>query len=419
MIKKEMLDAINTKIKEVKDFVASDKIEDAKRAKEELKVMQDKFDLIKDLEDEPDPDPKALKRVSKTENSVGTAFVNAIKARLDMGRLSEEDANLLNQMSEGSDSNGGLTVPQDISTRINELRRTEDALEMEVNVEPVTTVKGSRVFEKNADQIPFDNVEEAAEFPEADTPEFKNVSYTIKKKGGILKATKELLNDSAENILSYLIKWIGKKEKATRNFLILKKVDEITADKEVQISSIDDLKDVLNVSLDPAIAVNAKAITNQDGFNWMDKLKDKDGKYIVQPDPTKETPGLLFGKYPIRTVSNKTMKTIDGKIPMILGDLKEAITIFDREHTSIEISDQAGKLWESDLTGIKVRDRLDIQAVDVEAVVKGYIVKIYTKKELEDMTVEAIETLATSLGYTLSGSTKADKISSFLSEQSA
>lgn len=417
MKKKEMLDQINAKVKEVKDLVTADKIEEAKAAKKELQDMQDKFDLIKDLDEE--PEPQNLKPVEGTKNSAGNAFVNAIKAKLNGERLSEEDAAVLNQMSEGSDPDGGLTVPQDISTRINEYRRTQDALETEVNNEKVSTTKGSRVFEVLADQTPFDNVEEAAEFPEVGTPQFKQIRYAIKKKGGILKVTEELLQDSAENILAYLIKWIGKKEKATRNFLILGKIDEITAGKEVPVKDIDDMKDIFNITLDPAITVSSKVITNQDGFAWMDKLKDSDGKYIIQPDPTKATPGLLFGKYPIRTVSNKTLKTKDGKIPLIFGDLKEAITIFDREYTSIEMSNVAGDLWGKDLTGIKVRDRLDIQAVDEEAIIKGYVVKIYTKKELDAMTVEEITALAASLGYTLSGSTKAEKISSFLAAQTA
>lgn len=347
------------------------------------------------------------------------AFINALKAKLNGTPLGEEDAEILNKMSEGSGKDGGLTVPQDISTRINEYRRSEDALENEVSVEKVSTVKGSRVFEVRGDQVPFDNVEEAADFPDADTPELKQIYYTIKKKGGIISVTRELLQDSAENILAYLTKWIGKKEKVTRNMLILKKIDEITEGAESQITGIDDLKDIFNIELDPAIAVSSKLITNQDGFGWMDKLKDSDGKYIIQPDPTKAMPGLLFGKYPIRIVSNKTLKTADGKIPMIVGDLKEAITIFDREYTSIELNDVAETYWKKDLTAIKVRDRLDIQAIDEEAVLKGYVVKIYTQKELNKMTIEEIGALAISMGYTLTGTTKADKITAFIEAQKA
>ena len=41
----------------------------------------------------------------------------------------------------------------------------------------------------------------------------------------------------------------------------------------------------------------------------------------------------------------------------------------------------------------------------------------YTQSDLEAMTVEAIGTLATSLGYTITGSTKSEKITSFLAAQ--
>ena len=54
-----------------------------------------------------------------------------------------------------------------------------------------------------------------------------------------------------------------------------------------------------------------------------------------------------------------------------MGDLKEAITLFDREKISIELSTEAGDLWAKDQTGIKVRDRFDVQAFDEEAVIKG------------------------------------------------
>ena len=61
------------------------------------------------------------------------------------------------------------------------------------------------------------------------------------------------------------------------------------------------------------------------------------------------------------------------KYPVYMGDLKEAVTLFDREKMTIELSTEAGDLWAKDLTGIKVRDRFDVQSVDETAVVKGEI----------------------------------------------
>ena len=152
-----------------------------------------------------------------------------------------------------TEADGGLTVPQDIQTSIKELRRSQDALETLVNVEVVSTESGTRVIEKAADQTPFDNVEEEAEFPEVSTPQFAKISYKVKKKGGILKVTRELLQDTSENILGYLRRWIAKKSKATRNALIVNKINEITNSKEVAIKGLDDLKDIFNVKLDPDI----------------------------------------------------------------------------------------------------------------------------------------------------------------------
>ena len=43
---RELLDQINAKKTEVKNFVAEEKIKEAKASKEELKSLQDKFDVL-------------------------------------------------------------------------------------------------------------------------------------------------------------------------------------------------------------------------------------------------------------------------------------------------------------------------------------------------------------------------------------
>lgn len=437
---KKLLDSIKNKKQEVKDLCKAGKIEDAAKAKEELKDLQAQFDLLYDLEaDKLDgmegkvAEGTAKKVLDKTKN-IANAFVNAIKAAVGKGALSDEDKEILNSMNEGTDEDGGLTVPKDIRTAVKELRRSEDALENLVNVERVSTLSGSRVIERYADQTPFDNVDEAAQFPEVSTPQFEKIEYKVKKKGGILKVTQELLSDTAENIIGYLKKWIAKKAKATRNFMIVAKIREITKDAEVPVEGLDELKKIFNILLDPAIALTAGVVTNQDGYNWLDTLKDKDGKYILQPDPTKPTSTLLFGKYPVKKVSNKTMPSVavEGgfKVPIVCGDLKEAITIFDRETLTVDISSSAGDLWGKDQTGIKVRERLDIQSVDEEAIIMAEHLIVtdsdgngtYTDAELEAMTKEQILATGTQLGYkmtTTKANTKAEIEADFLAQQTA
>lgn len=377
---RDMLEEISNKKAKAIELLNQGKKEEAKQLRDEIKNLQEEFDVAKDLYDQESEEVKAKAEKQPIFDAKKglNAFVNIFKSAIKKETANEEDVKIYNMMTEADPvdgvSDGGITVPQDIRTEIKELRRALDALEPLVNVETVSTLSGSRVIEINADQVPFDNVDEAAEFPEVETPQFRNIDYKVKKKGGILKVTRELLQDTAENIIGYLRRWIAKKAKVTRNFLILAQLDaSFGGAKTKTLETLDDFKDVFNVELDPAIALSSGVLTNQDGFNWMDKLKDNDGKYVLQPNPVDATKHLLFGKYPVTVVSNKVLKTESNKIPFYMGDFKEAITIFDRETLSIEFSTEAGDLWSKDLTGVKVRERLDIKTVDEEAVIKGEV----------------------------------------------
>ncbi|MED1406576.1 phage major capsid protein [Bacillus mycoides] len=377
---RELLNKIQNKKTAARELLAQKKIEEAEQLTNEIKDLQKEFDIAaalyeddqKKIPNDPIPQPQ--------DNAVkpSDAFVNAMKAAVGKHKLSDGEKEVLNAttMKEGIPADGGLTVPKDIRTAIKELRRSgPESLENYVNVESVSTLTGSRVIEVEADYIPFDNVDEAADFPLMEAPKFEDIQYAVKKKGGILKFSKELLADTAENIQAYIKRWTSKKSKATRNALILKALTDNFGGTKLSVKTVDDLKDIYNVKLDPTIATTSSALMNQDAFNFLDKLKDSDGKYILQPNPTMPTQKLLFGKYPIIVVSNKTLKTdaATKKTPLYFGDLKEAITVFDREALYIEFSEQALDLWGKDLVGMKVRERLDVKAVDKKAIVVGEI----------------------------------------------
>lgn len=384
---KTLLNKINKVRDEAMELVKAGNVEEAQAKKGELDKLQAQFDLMNELDEgnesgieagagqEVDPvptnEPKGFK---KTE--IVSAFVHSVCSRLTKGRISltardEEVMKVMNEMKEGIGADGGLIVPQDIQTDIKELRRTQDDLEMLVNVETVNTKSGSRVIEKEADTTPFAAVDESGEFVEDTTPQFVDVKYEVKKYGGILKVTYELLKDTAQNVMNYLNNYIAKKSRATRNFHILKTLAEMTKDNIVAVTTLDGFKDIFNVTLDPAIAATSVIVTNQSGFNYLDKLKDSDGNYILQKDPTSPTTKLLFGTYKIVPVSNKVLAMNGTKAPFYCGDLKEAITLFDREKITIDINENV--YWTNDKTGIKIRDRFDIKAIDAEAVVKAEI----------------------------------------------
>ena len=76
-------------------------------------------------------------------------------------------------------------------------------------------------------------------------------------------------------------------------------------------------------------------------------------------------------------LSNKVLKneTVEGgiEVPVYCGNTEEAVTLFDRNVISLDISTTAGDLWAKDKTGLKVRDRFDVQPVDESAIVLGKI----------------------------------------------
>ncbi|AKD30057.1 hypothetical protein AW02_019070 [Bacillus velezensis NJN-6] len=298
------------------------------------------------------------------------AFLKGLRGK----RLTDEERDLLDSpefraMSGINDEDGGILIPEDIGRQIHEFKRQFEPLEQYVTVEPVTTRSGTRLLEKNADMVPFSPVEELGNLPEIDQPRFTKVSYSIIDYGGIMTLSNSMLNDSDQAIMTYVAKWFAKKSVVTRNSLILAAIASL---KKVDIDGLDGIKKVLNVTLDPMVSPGSIVMTNQDGFDWLDTLKDGTGRYLLQPDPTNPTKKLLDGR-PVVPFTNKVLKTQKGKAPLIIGNLKEAIVLFDREQQSIASTDTGAGAFETNSTKVRGIEREDVRKWDEDAVVFGQI----------------------------------------------
>ena len=300
------------------------------------------------------------------------AFYNALR-----GRATDEDMDILdarNALSSSIEGDGGFLIPVDQQTEINELKRQYSPLRELVTVEPVSTLTGSRVLEKDAEHTPFTEFTENQDggLETVSTPQFTPVRYTIKNYGGILPVPRTLLQDQKANLRGYLNKWLAKKSVATENNLILSVINTLT---KVPMSNIDDIKYAIDVTLDPAIAVQAKVVTNQDGFNYLNTLKDSQGNYLLEKDPKNATKKLINGKE-IVILSNKQLKTTGTttkKAPLIIGSLKEAVVLFDRETTEIKSTDVGGDAFKNNRVDIRAIMRLDVKKFDTTAVIFGEI----------------------------------------------
>ncbi|MBU8789124.1 phage major capsid protein [Bacillus glycinifermentans] len=368
--------ALAEKRTEIEALTDEGKLDEAKKLLAEAQQIKDQIQTYEDLrnmqvsyaQEEPQQDPEAKNPQQPTDDIAKTDAKNHVQlfaSALRTGKVPQP----LAAMKEGVDEDGGLIVPQDISTKINEKRRQFDTLANLVDVIPVSTNKGSRVLEKLADITPLVNLEELADIEELENPKFENIKYSIKDYAGILVLSNDLLADTQEALLQYLSNWLAKKSAVTRNTLILNQLGTLA---KTTISKQDDIKDILNVKLDPAINATTKVVTNQSGFNVLDKLKDAFGRYLLQPNPTDPTKKLLFGK-PVSVISDKYLpnggtKTTP-KYPLIIGDLKEAVKLFDRQQYSILTTNVGGKAFYRNSTDMRIIEREDVVLWDTDAVV--------------------------------------------------
>lgn len=367
---RELLDQINAKKTEVKNFVAEEKIKEAKASKEELKSLQDKFDVLYDLyEEEKENNEEAIKNKAKEnnkENSIAE-FANAARNGFRVN----------NKMTIGSKPDGGYTVPEDILTSINTYRESKKSLKDLVTVEEVTTSKGSRTFKKRAQQTGFVKVGEGGKIGKGVTPQFERLDYEIEKYAGYFPVTNELLADSDANITNTIIQWIGDESRVTANKLIL---NVIKTKAETKLEGLNGIKKALNVTLGSAFKATSKIITNDDGLQYLDTLKDGNGRYILQADPiTPMSMWLCAGatKVPVEVIPNSDMPSTGNKAPFIIGDLKEGIVFWDRQLMSIKMSDIASigdlNAFEEDLTLFRAIEREVVTKKDEQAFVNGYI----------------------------------------------
>ena len=325
-------------------------------------------------EDEPQPARKGLPLQQEVEESGYQKAVKSFAQAAREGFPRQKAAG--DMMQEGVDPDGGYTVPEDIVTKIISLREGKESLLGEVRVIPVKTKSGRRTFKKRGQHQGFATVAEAAKFGKTATPQFTTLSYEVEKRGGYLPVTNELLEDSDSNITAVVQEWLADEARVTAN----KEILAVVQGKDAQ--DLKDLDGILKawVGLGSTFRASSKLITNDDGLLWLGTLKDANGRYLLTPNPAEPHQlRLCVGPYtlPVKTYDNETIPTTDGKIPMVLGDLKEGVVYWDRRQFSVRVSDVAVvgdfNAFEQDMTVWRGSLRDDCTSWDDAAFVNGYI----------------------------------------------
>lgn len=366
---------MNKKMREIKAQIEvlneeANKLFDAKN----LKEAEDKIAEIDNLERE----YKIAERLFKGEKAeVSDEAVAKSKVVDKVKNFADNIKKVRNSMNETTGTEGGYTVPEDVSTDIEHLREAKFSLEQLVSVESVSTMSGKRTYKKRSSQTGFTKVGEGGKIGQNATPKFDRYSYSIDKYAGILPVTNELFEDTDANIYNELTQWIADESRVTRNKLIL---EAINTKEAVALTGLDDIKKALNVTLGQAFKATSVIITNDDGLQYLDTLKDNDEKYVLSASPSDPMKMVLSAgatTVPVRVIPNADLATTENKVPFIIGDLKEGIKFFDRKRLNIVTSNVAvaGELnaFEEDLTLFRAIEREDVVVRDADAFVNGYI----------------------------------------------
>lgn len=380
---RDLLEKINSKKVLAKSFMEEDNkdikkanalLDEIDKLEEEYKAEERLYKLEKE-QNAPSEEEFKTKKVINSKEKFGANVKSVVQKVLDL--------------SEGSTS-ANVTVPEDISDEIDELVESEDDLSNEIEWKLKKTLSGNDRVKTRGQYEGFAALEEGGKIPKCGSPKYKAIPWKVTKYGGYLPVTNELLEDSDADVAKDMINWLVNECRVTRSKLVKAVINKKTP---VDLKNLDGIKKAVNVDLDAAIADISKIITNPDGLNYLDTLKDSTGRPLLNPDPTAPKKyQLSCGTIviPVKRYSKNILPSDGTKAPFIIGSLNEGIKGYKRKDLSLLSSntatvgtgEEALNAYEEDLTLIRGITRLDAELRDEEAFINGYIDLATVSKEI-------------------------------------
>ena len=160
-------------------------------------------------------------------------------------------------------------------------------------------------------------------------------------------------------MISIVAETVGQIKVNTTNAAIADVLKSFTAKT---VASVDDIKKILNVELDPAYDV--AFVVSQSFYQILDTLKDKNGRYLLQDSITAVTGKVLLGK-PVFVLSDEILGA-SGEAKAFIGDFKRGILFADRKDLGLRWADN--EIYGQYLQAVL---RFGVKKVDAKA---GYFV---------------------------------------------
>lgn len=230
----------------------------------------------------------------------------------------------------------------------------------------VSTASGKYPILKRPSAV-LPSTEELVENPTLANPQFANVEWDIDTYRGAIPVSQESLDDAQVDLGSLVAQHIQTLKINTTNAKIAAVLSTFTAKSFPAAGLVDGLKGVVNVDLDPAYSKSF--VMTQSMFDTLDKVKDGEGRYLLQDQIGTATGKTLFG-LPVVVIGDTQFASTDvaGTKKAWVGDLRRAVLFANRADIAVQWVEN--NIYGRILQGVL---RFDVEKADADA---GYMVTI-------------------------------------------
>ena len=354
---------INEKTQEMRKLLSNEEAteDDLKKAKALRSDIDKAEDEVRSLED----DIKLYRAAEKGTPAPGGGHGKEKRG----SETEEEEKRAFNAYlhKETRDGVSGITSP-DVAPTIpesilynpeNEVKSVTDLAQLVTQFQ-ATTASGKYPIVKRA-TARMNSVAELAKNPDLAKPQFEEVDWKVQTYRGAIPLSQESIDDSAIDLTALVANNANEQKVNTTNFAIAGVLKSFTA-KTIAGESVDDIKHILNVDLDPAY--NKTIVASQSFYQYLDTLKDKNGQYLLHEPITDGSPRMLLG-VPVTVVEDELLGAA-GEAHAFIGDLARAVLYANRKDIQVRWVDD--NIYGQYLQAVV---RFDTKAADTKA---GYFV---------------------------------------------
>ncbi len=249
---------------------------------------------------------------------------------------------------------GGALIPEEL---LAPQKKPEEEVDLRkyVKVVPVSSASGKYPVISKSDGK-MNTVAELAANPKLANPNITEIDFKIETRRGYIPISQEMIDDANYDVTDPIRDEINSQSLNTSNADIAAKLKTAPAKT---VAGIDGVKDLVNKDIKKVYHV--KFIVSSSLYAEWDKLKDKNGRYLMQDSITASSGKMILGREVV-VLDDDMIGTNKGDLVGFVGDAKSFVTFFDRKRTSVEWVDNQiyGKL----LAGIV---RYDVKTTDTDA----------------------------------------------------